>query len=407
MAWGYRASSYANNGAGVLIASTGGTTTVTLGAALSTGDLIVLGIMGLNTTSGNAAPTFAVSDSVNGSWGSGEVKTGTFNVDGNVNARYSLWAFPNSASGTPVITITVSWTGGGTGVNFGTDCAGFSGIATTSATDTSAGASGTGASPSSGAVSPATGAANELMVGLYLDGGENTTLSVGNISGSTATLAGKHDADGGKWQGLFEYGDAGSSGGTPSATATSTTPNTGWGMLAAVFKLSGGTPATVTSVGLPTLEAPGVQSVMLMQTLNPASDVSTGSWVTETGATTNLYQSIGEVTASDVDYVQSPTAPANAELKVRMATASIPGSTKGHHVDWRYRKNLALGQPENLTITLYRADGTTVVSTQTVALDDTGTTVAGTLFVTPTEAATIPSGDFASGLVLGFKANQL
>lgn len=236
MAWAYRASSYGNDGAGVQVAS-GGTTTATLGAALTTGDLIVLSIMGFNTDNSGNAPTFAVSDSVNGSWGSAELVTGTFILTPNA-ARYSVWAFPNTASGTPTITVTVTFVGGGV-ANLGCQCAAFSGIATSSAFDTGHGASGTGGSPSSGNVSPATAAANELMVGCYVDAGEGTTLSAGNINAVGATLAGKHDVDGGRWQGLFEYGDSGSSGGTPSATATSTGSPTGTGMIGAVFKLSG------------------------------------------------------------------------------------------------------------------------------------------------------------------------
>jgi len=237
MAWGYRASSYASNGAGAAVGS-GSTTTVTLGAALSAGDVIVLGIAGFTTNGTAAIPTFAVSDSVNGSWGSAQAATVTDNTTYPPNAgRNSVWVRANSGAGTPVITVTPTFTGGGT-ANIGLQVLAGTGLATASVVDTTAATEGTGSSPSSGNVSPATGAASEMMVGCYLDWGEGTTLSAGNINGAAATLAGKHDADGGRWQGLMEYADSGSSGGTPSATASSTgTPGT-WGMFGVVLNLA-------------------------------------------------------------------------------------------------------------------------------------------------------------------------
>lgn len=239
MAWAYRTSSYANDGAGVLVTITTGTATetVTMGTAVSAGDLLVLTYVTLHTI-GSGAVTYSVSDSVNGSWGSGEVVGNNWTVAA-LNARTSVWSFPNSGAGTPVITITLTGTNTDK-FNVGTQCAAFSGIATTTATDSTAAASGTGGSPTTGNVAPATGAANELMITAYMDAGEGTTLTAGNINGSASTLAGKHDADSGKWQGLFEYGDSGNSGGTPAGTATSTGTPSGWGILAAVFKLGAG-----------------------------------------------------------------------------------------------------------------------------------------------------------------------
>jgi hypothetical protein len=229
-----------------------------MGAALSAGDGIILGIMGFNAGTNNSPPTFAVSDSVNGSWGSAEVLTVTLAYGGTQGVRYSLWAFPNSGAGTPVITITISFTQQtNVKANMGALAAAFSGLATTSVYDTGAAATGTGTAPASGNVSPATGASSELMIGCYLDAGEGTTLSVGNVNGSAGTLAGKHDADSGKWQGLLEYRDAGSSGGTPSAAAVSTGSPTEWGMLGAVFTLSGAAAVIPPGLGpVPSMQEP-------------------------------------------------------------------------------------------------------------------------------------------------------
>lgn len=237
MTWAFRSGSYANDGLGGSV-TTGGTGTVTLGTALSSGDAIVLHIGAFNTAGGNPAPTFAVSDSVNGSWGSAEAATGTVAL-GTQNARGSIWIFPNSAAGTPTITVTFTATGG-SGINFGLQVAAFSGVVTSSPTDATAAGNGTGTTATSGNTSTSTTAANELMVGAYWDAGENDTLTAGNIAGAAATLAGKHDADGGKWEGLFEYGDSGASSGTPSATVTVSATNSGWVMVAAVFKVTAG-----------------------------------------------------------------------------------------------------------------------------------------------------------------------
>ncbi len=186
MAWAYRSSSYANDGTGFNALPSGGTDTVTVGTALSAGDLIVLGITALDAN-GGANPTFAVSDSVNGSWGSAQVVTRAWTV-ATFPTRTSVWVFPNTGSGTPVITVTFTGTGAPL-MSGGLQVAAFSGMATSSAFDTGASATGATANPSSGAVSPATGAASELMIGMYFDQGENTTLSVGNINGVGATLA--------------------------------------------------------------------------------------------------------------------------------------------------------------------------------------------------------------------------
>lgn len=63
------------------------------------------------------------------------------------------------------------------------------------------------------------------------------------------------------------------------------------------------------------------------QTLAPNSDVATGSWLTDGGSSSNLYQTIDEATASDTDYAISPAlAPGGASyiLKIGLATGIDP-----------------------------------------------------------------------------------
>jgi hypothetical protein len=228
MAWAYRASSYANDSGGWTALSTGGTKAVTLGAAVSSGDLLVFAV-GAASTSG-AAPTYSVSDSVNGSWSATADASVTW-ADASNTARLSVYSFPNSAAGTPVITVTVTTSVSTFG---GLQCAAYSGIATSSQKDTSGAGSGTGATASSGATGSES-ASSELVVGAYHDLGYGTTLT----KDAAYTQRGKHDADGNFWQGLFE--DKSSSGSTD--TATTSTGSTTWGQVAVVYKLSGGAAA--------------------------------------------------------------------------------------------------------------------------------------------------------------------
>ncbi|HLZ32203.1 MAG TPA: hypothetical protein VKV73_33185 [Chloroflexota bacterium] len=248
MAWALRASSYANDGTGFTGIVNNGTTTVTLGAAVTAGDLLVLTIMGFQAISGDATPTFSVSDSVNGSSGWAEDATRTFTLAGPTPARCSVWTKPNSGAGTPVVTVTILTATGQ--IQGGLQVAAFSGLATSAQVDVAASATAASGSPSSGAVA-ATGAANELMIGAYFDTGENTTLGAGNINGAAATLTGKHQLDAGKWQGLLEHADSGSSGGTPTATSTTTGTPT-WALIAVVYKLAAGgtTPSSTDSATL-------------------------------------------------------------------------------------------------------------------------------------------------------------
>lgn len=215
-------------GAGFTGASSGSTHTLTLGAALSAGDLIVLHIN--CTSSGSAtAPTYTVSDSVNGSWSSTADKTIT-DSDGGQGGRQSVFSFPNSAAGTPTITITTTFPTSGFGM---AQCAAFSGLATSNAVDVTAAGTGTGTNDSTGASSNTTGA-NELVIGVYCDGGYGTTLT----KDAAFTLTGKHDADSGNGQVLMEHKDSGSSGTAQTATASSNTSTT-WMMSEVVYKLSG------------------------------------------------------------------------------------------------------------------------------------------------------------------------
>lgn len=251
MAWAYRAGSYANNGAGVVVNS-GLTTTVTLGAAVSAGDMLSLHVIALNGTDTTTPSFTAISDSVNGSWSTTPDSTATstfYHAE-----RQSVFSFPNSGAGTPVITVTLS-NAGGFPMNVGLQCAAASGLLTAAPLDVAVPGTGSSSTPSSGATG-ATAAANELVLGFYGDYGEGTTIT----EGAGYTLAGKHASDGGKYQALMEYKDSGSGGSTQTAGVTLSGAVGGWKMFAVVYKITGGAPSP-----------PILRNTLVRQAINRAS----------------------------------------------------------------------------------------------------------------------------------------
>lgn len=62
------------------------------------------------------------------------------------------------------------------------------------------------------------------------------------------------------------------------------------------------------------------------QFARPSSDVADGNWLNEADSGTNLYASIDEETASDVDYIKSGASPANDTCTVGLGALSTPVS---------------------------------------------------------------------------------
>jgi hypothetical protein len=99
------------------------------------------------------------------------------------------------------------------------------------------------------------------------------------------------------------------------------------------------------------------------QLARPDGDQSVGSWEDEGGATTNLYQSIDEIIASDSDYVRSEQNPAtNSKYECTLSNVTDPQVSTGHIVRYRYRKNNA-NQTINMVIRLKQ--GVTTIASQT------------------------------------------
>lgn len=106
--------------------------------------------------------------------------------------------------------------------------------------------------------------------------------------------------------------------------------------------------------------------------LNPDTDVAVNSWTTDTGATTDLYTAIDELTASDTDYIQSPAGPTTAQYyETALETKADPLSSSGHIVHYRYQKNVAGG---NVGLTVGLLSGFTELLTANQAGVETDTT---------------------------------
>ena len=232
MAWGYKASTYHDNGVGVTV-NAGSTTTIALGAAAAVGDRIVICIQSLQNISGSGSTNFTVSDNVNsGSYTEDATQTlATYPTLTNQPVRHSVWSKTVTTAGTPTITVGVP--SGGGQYNVGLQCAAYTGLITSDpGGDVTAGATGNSTSASSGATSNTT-AANELVLCSVMDSGEGTTIT----AGSGFTARGTHQSDAGRWQGILEDKDSGASATPQTGTATYGAAPAGWFALTVVYKV--------------------------------------------------------------------------------------------------------------------------------------------------------------------------
>jgi len=72
-----------------------------------------------------------------------------------------------------------------------------------------------------------------------------------------------------------------------------------------------------------------IESVQLSY-LRPTADISTGSWTPSTGTT--LYETLDEVSADDVDYIQAATA---TGCEIKLSAGSTPTSRDNHTIKYR------------------------------------------------------------------------
>jgi len=113
---------------------------------------------------------------------------------------------------------------------------------------------------------------------------------------------------------------------------------------------------SASEVGIPVL----AENVVYMR---PDADDSVGSWTTDTGASTNLYQSIDEDPFNDSDFVRSEIDPTTSVYKARLSNPiEAPDSGGNHYVRYRYQKDDVNGQQINLTVRLIQGASTEIAS---------------------------------------------
>ena len=153
-----------------LVQAAGSTTgMVTLPRPSTQGDLLVLSA---SVYTGATNHITSVTDSAGNSW----TRIGAYDVSGH-NSDGEMWYSPNAASATTV-TVRLSTT-----VNTAIEVQEFSGVATASPLDTSAGQSNTSASAASTSITPAAG--NELLVGFVAGHANAETMTVSSSGFTT------------------------------------------------------------------------------------------------------------------------------------------------------------------------------------------------------------------------------
>lgn len=136
----------------------------------------------------------------------------------------------------------------------------------------------------------------------------------------------------------------------------------------------------------------------------PSEDTNNpGSYTTDAGGSTNLYQRIDEGFGSgrgsgsgpdDTDYIQSPSAPSSAVYVTKFSTLEDPASSSGHVFRNRYSKSAAGGAQINMTFQLregYTNEstlGTLIVQRAFTDVSHTPTTDAYTLSAGEADAIT-------------------
>lgn len=138
-----------------------------------------------------------------------------------------------------------------------------------------------------------------------------------------------------------------------------------------------------------------------MPQLRPDADQTVGNWTDEGGATSNLFQSIDEVTASDADYVQSEANPNNSSYLVRL---SDPGGTvsTASPITIRYRYEKEGNSTVDLTVELVENATTPVTRASTTHLGIGTAVVSGAITLSTAEKSAVSDW---SDLYLRFTAD--
>lgn len=148
----------------------------------------------------------------------------------------------------------------------------------------------------------------------------------------------------------------------------------------------------------------------MAQFARPTTDTTNdGGWTDQGGGSTNLFQAIDEVTASDADYIRTALVPTSDVYVTELTNLTDPLSSAGHTIRWRRGKDAASGATINETVQLrqgYTNEGSpgTLIATaaSAAATPDSFTDTSYTLSGAEADAIT----DYTS-LFLRFLANQV
>lgn len=99
------------------------------------------------------------------------------------------------------------------------------------------------------------------------------------------------------------------------------------------------------------------------QFARPSADTVRTGWTDQAGGAVNIFTTIDEVVAEDVEYIKTPTPPGANEFESLLTSVTDPVSSTGHVMRWRRRKQPATGSAQiNLTVRLVQ--GVTQITSQ-------------------------------------------
>lgn len=90
----------------------------------------------------------------------------------------------------------------------------------------------------------------------------------------------------------------------------------------------------------------------MTQYLRPEADTYIGNYEDELGGTSDIFESINEVSAGDADYVISPHDPTDEVYVCGLTTATDPETMANHVVRYRYAKSAEFGDQTDLVVEL-------------------------------------------------------
>jgi hypothetical protein len=97
----------------------------------------------------------------------------------------------------------------------------------------------------------------------------------------------------------------------------------------------------------------------------PNQTITAGNFTDQDGGTSELHRAIDEVTANDLDYIQSEKPPTDDTCEFQFSNLTDPFSDADHVLRCRLGKNTTGGTTVNITMKLFQ--GTTEIASYTYA----------------------------------------